>query len=618
MSLAADETDGYSDKSDTRAGYESVDAYAGDDSSRDGRYRRNRARDLVVMPEYDSAGEYRQPTAMVVQSDTRILVCTKLTGEIHCVDPQSATSNVEFGPSDFRFDHLVALDDQLLLASDAAGEQLVVLRKRVPGKGWEIVKRLDAPGEIGGLCHDAASGQIVASGIWSRILYRWKFHPSDGSVERLSTIDLPFAGGAIALGAGQNHLFVADAFGRNLAVVDLVARTVWAHTLFDHNIKSMFVDTKVNELVYAHQLLNEFIPSLQGEITWGGMLSNNARQLKLELLLDPSNEDIHAGNVFTALGFTGQGGGQPTCLKRLDTGGLVATLGGSSKLAIQRGSRFEFDYYPTGLYPVQCEVSNDQQQIFVLNQFGDSLSVFETETGAAKHIPLGSVRTPTLTERGEQLFHDSRLSHDGWMSCESCHSRGHTNGHLNDNLSDYTQGTPKRILSLLGQAETAPYSWLGAQKELAGQVRHSIKSTMASDHGVRESDVAALTSFVTSLPRPPSVGLARIVASERAALKSSRAEQRGAKLFNSLSCANCHTPPLFTSKDVFDVSLEDEQGQKAFNPPSLLGVSQRESALFHDGRARSLEDVLVRYKHQIVQPLSPTRAADLVAYLRSL
>lgn len=616
--MAGDETDRYSDRTQTGTGYYPDSPYTENDSLRDGRYRRNRARDFVHMPKYDPVGDYRQPVAMVVRSDKRILVCTKLTGEIYCVDTHSATTNVEFGPSEFRFDHLVAADGQHLVASDSAGEQLIILHKKAPGNRWEIVQRLDAPGQLGGLCHDATSGQIVASGMWSRTLYRWKFHSASGKVDRLPSIELPFAGGPIALGAKEKNLFVADAFGRRLAVVDLLQRKVWTHSLFDHNIKSMLVDTERNELVYVHQLLNEFIPSLQGEITWGGMLSNNARQLKVDNLLDASHEDIQAGNVFTPLGFTGQGGGQPTCIKRLSSGALVATLGGSSKLAIQRDGRFNFDYYATGLYPVQCEVSDDQRHIFVLNQFGDSLSVFETESGNARHIPLGAVRTPTLAERGEQLFHDSRLSHDGWMSCESCHSRGHTNGHLNDNLSDYSQGSPKRILSLLGQAETGPYSWLGAQSKLADQVRHSIKSTMASDHDVRESDVAALTSFVVSLPRPPTIEQARMTPSKRGDRKASPAERRGMQLFDSLSCANCHTPPLFTSKLSFDVALADEHGQKAFNPPSLLGVSQRESALFHDGRARSLDDVFARFKHQLTEPLSSNEAADLVAYLRSL
>lgn len=42
----------------------------------------------------------------------------------------------------------------------------------------------------------------------------------------------------------------------------------------------------------------------------------------------------------------------------------------------------------------------------------------------------------------------------------------HTEGNSMTTLLDHSYGTPKRILSLLGQAETAPYSWNGNQGDL--------------------------------------------------------------------------------------------------------------------------------------------------------
>ena len=44
------------------------------------------------------------------------------------------------------------------------------------------------------------------------------------------------------------------------------------------------------------------------------------------------------------------------------------------------------------------------------------------------------------------------------------------------------------------------------------------------------------------------------------------------------------------------MGLKDEVGHHEFNPPSLRGVSNRDSFL-HDGRAGSLEDVFVKEKH---------------------
>lgn len=586
----------------------------------DGRYKRNRSRDFVHLPEYAPSGSYRQPSAMVSLSGSQLLIATKQTGEIYRLDTKSGNAELEFGPSKLQLEHLVMLSDDHLLVSDNAAEQIVVLQKTSGDSGtreWKVTKRLNTPGKAGGVTFDAFRRRVVVSGVWSRQLYQWSIDESFEKWTALPTIDLDFGGGIIATLPGSTDVVVADAFGSNLSVVDTDTSKVVNHQHFDHNIKSMFVDAERGELVYGHQLLNEFIPAIRGEITWGGMLSNNIRQIKLSGLTNP-NIELDAGNVFTPLGFTGQGGGQPTSIRRLRSGRFVATLGGTSKLAIQTDDRFRFNFFATGLFPVQCELSSDESQVFVLNQFGDSVSVFDIETGEAKHYPLGSVRSPTLVERGEQLFHDSRLSHDGWMSCESCHSRGHTTGGLNDNLSDFSQGTPKRILSLLGQRETAPYSWFGAQATLEDQISHSISSTMASDHSVKPHDVEALASFVASLPRPPSVASARIPKSEREKHDTSTNTRKGKLVFESQGCANCHTPPLFTSDAVYDVALQDEQGNRKFNPPSLLAVSQRESALLHDGRAKSLEDVVLKYKHQIDGAISAKDASRLIAYLRGL
>ncbi len=613
--------------------YEDAETY---DSSQqyetygDGRYKRNRSRDFVHLPSYEADGAYRQPVAMVVETDSRLLIATKRTGEIYQLNPQTGDVRRAFGPSKIQFEHLVRLNDHYLLASDNAAEEVIVLRKSTSGPAatdWEVIKRIAAPGTIGDLAYDADRRRVLATGVWSRRLYWWQVDENYSTWDTQPAFDLPFGGGCIAilpsglaaddLPTGGDLTVVADAFGSNLAVINLAEGEIATHKHFDHNVKTMFLDPQRSELVYGHQLLNEFIPAIRGEITWGGMLSNNIRQYKLTSLLS-AETDIDAGNVFTPLGFTGQGGGQPTSVRRLRSGRFVATLGGTSKLAIQTENRFQFDYYPTGLYPVQCELSRDQSQVFVLNQFGDSVSVFDIATGQSKRFPLGPIRKPTLTERGEQLFHDSRLSHDGWMSCESCHSRGHTSGGLNDNLSDFSQGTPKRILSLMGQADTAPYSWFGAQEKLQDQVASSIKSTMASDYSVKPADVAAITSFVASLPRPPSVEAARREKHTRSQAVDSSEVVAGKLVFEMQGCVNCHTPPLFTSPDTYDVSLSDEQGNREFNPPSLLAVSQREGALFHDASAKTLQQVIVDKKHQIKNALSPEDADRLIAYLRSL
>jgi cytochrome c peroxidase len=273
-----------------------------------------------------------------------------------------------------------------------------------------------------------------------------------------------------------------------------------------------------------------------------------------------------------------------------------------------------------GLHPVASVFSSDGKRLYVLNEFSDSVTQVDLSTEQTKDLPLGPLREPTLAERGERLFFHSALAHDGWMSCHSCHSRGHTSGQLNDNTSDGSLGTPKRILSLLGQAETAPYSWTGEVAELELQVLNSIQSTMATDFQISKQTVDAITAFVRTLPAPPSLKAAR--GGDTQQLDTQQLVRtdsaKGRELFEQLSCVNCHAGNQFTVAGQFDVGIEDQRGQKEFNPPSLIGVSQRSRSLLHDGRATSVRDVIGKYEHQLPRKLTEAELNLLVEYLAGL
>jgi len=88
-------------------------------------------------------------------------------------------------------------------------------------------------------------------------------------------------------------------------------------------------------------------------------------------------------------------------------------------------------------------------------------------------------------------------------------------------------------------------------------------------------------------------------------------------VFDREGCSSCHEPGNYTSPEVYDVGLDDRIGNRRFNPPSLLGVSQRDR-LFHDNRATSLEEVLQRFRHNLSAELDETSQTDLLEFLRSL
>jgi mono/diheme cytochrome c family protein len=382
--------------------------------------------------------------------------------------------------------------------------------------------------------------------------------------------------------------------------------------LFAQNIPSLHVLENEGWILFPFQLLNPETYSVQGDITWGGLLSNNLRWLNADRMLTLQGDAVMKQSKFVPLGEVGNGAGDPTSLRIFNDGKFAVTLGGIDSVAVGRLGKSEIEQIPVGLHPIGSVFSSDGKQLFVINEFCDSVSRIDLDTGRVDDLQLGPLREPTLVERGERLFFHSKLSHDGWMSCHSCHSQGHTSGQLNDNTSDGSLGSPKRILSLLGQAETAPYSWGGDIAELEQQVLNSLQSTMATDFQIARGTVDAIAAYVRSLPPPPSVQAARreLISAERLA--------QGRELFEQLSCSSCHAGSTLTSAGRYDVNLRDEVGLTEFNPPSLIGVSQRSRSLLHDGRATSIEDVIVKYQHQLPRELDRTEVALLVDYLRSL
>ena len=221
-------------------------------------------------------------------------------------------------------------------------------------------------------------------------------------------------------------------------------------------------------------------------------------------------------------------------------------------------------------------------------------------------------RTPA--QQGEELFFDARLSLDGWFSCHSCHSDGHTIGRLNDNLGDGTFNTPKRVLTLRGTGPTEPWAWHGSQIDLRNPVSKSIEFTMAgpgkSAPRITGRKIESIVSYISSLSPAPGILTARRESSQPGV-------ERGRQVFLKFGCSGCHQPPSYTSPLSHDVGVKDEWGLHLFNPPSLLGASQRGS-YFHDNRATRLIDVFLEHDHDNAASLSENQINDLVLFLQSL
>ncbi len=553
----------------------------------------------------------RQPVGLVLSHEGRILfAANRLTGTISSIDVEKRAVVGEVKLATQLSDLQAVAETPYLLATDEARHELLILkadgpridvRQRLPVSPYPVTVVISEDGK-----------QCVVASLWSRRL-TFVDLPSDDNVEARVTnsLDMPFAPRTQLLVKGDTQLIVADSFGARLAIVDMSKREVMHVREFPgHNIRGMQVSPNGEMLIVAHQMLNELAHTVRNDVHWGLLMSNDLRWLKLDAVLKPGS-DLYEGAHMHPLGEAGRATGDPAGLTLTAKGAVVVSLGGVGEIAIGKEDDFSLYRIHVGRRPTALVADRDVKYIYVADTFDDDIAVVDVdEREAIAYVSLGEQPELSLVQQGERLFYNAHLSHDSWMSCHSCHTDGHTNGLLNDNFSDASFGAPKRVLTLLGSANTAPFAWAGTAETLKAQIHKSLTHTMQSDDKPTEEQLTALAAYVETLTPPPSIDQARGT-QDRAAV------DRGRELFGNLQCANCHAPPVFTTPDTYDVGIDDKQGNREFNPPTLLGVGQR-GPYFHDNRAASLEEVFLKHKHQLDRDLSAAELKDLLSFLRSL
>ena len=504
---------------------------------------------------------------------------------------------------------LIALSDRrTLLATDEGAHELILLERRQDAV--RVAARLAVPPYPVTVQADSNGEACFVASLWSRRLAIVDIQPagtrgSPGLTLR-KTIALPFPPRLQILAGGR--LIVADGFSGRLAVVDPDRGEVeTVRELPAHNIRGLALNADGSRLLVSHQTLNALARTTPDDVHWGMLMGNVVGSLKLSHVLD-KDVDILRGSLVHPLGQPGNAAADPADVALASGGRVVVALAGVGEIGLFREDDSEFHRISVGGRPTTMVLSSDGTRVFVADELRDTVSV--VDPGVRRRlaeISLGPQPELTLADRGERLFYDGRLSHDGWMSCHSCHSDGHTSGLLNDNLGDGSFGAPKRVISLLGVARTRPWAWSGEVTELEAQIRKSIETTMRGKTPADES-VLALTAFLKTLP--PAPPLAEMEEADRGAI------DRGRRVFEVRQCARCHSPPDYTSEGAYDVGLKDELGRSKYNPPSLRGVSQRDR-LFHDNRAANLDEVFSRFKHQ-VDELPAHELLDLLVFLKSL
>ncbi len=552
-----------------------------------------------------------------------MIVANERTGSLSFIDPE-AGAVLEEAVIGRHLAGLARCGKSDVLVTDEAGGELIHVS--AAGDRIKVVERLAVGASPVDVCVAADSSFCTVSLLWARRVAIVDLAAGPMRVAR--TIDLPFSPRKQWISPDGRLLVAADAFAGNLALIDLPPGTIRAiRSVQGNNIRGLAASRDGRSLLISHPVLDPNIPTTRDMVFWGTVIGNFVREVTFDHLLEPAAAIGGAAASspiprpirywsLHPLGQSGDAAGDPGELAVSPAGPIVVALSGVNRVSIQSGAGEEFRPVDVGRCPGGVAIGPSGRTAYVANRFDDSISVIDLPTSrVTATIALGPTPPLAASDLGEIAFHDARLSLDGWFSCQTCHTDGQSNGLLNDNHSDGSFGTPKRVLTLGGVADTGPWAWDGHATDLHDQVRMSILVTMQGKPEKASADtVSAIVAYLATIPPAPALSVAR----GETGGNNAAAIARGRKVFDLYDCALCHQPHAgFTSASVYDVGIHDEAGMTSFNPPSLRGVSQR-YGLFHDQRAASLEEVFVRYRHPDGEAMTADDVKDLVAFLRSI
>jgi len=266
-------------------------------------------------------------------------------------------------------------------------------------------------------------------------------------------------------------------------------------------------------------------------------------------------------------------------------------------------------------------------------------------------------------ELGSLLYHDTRLSADGSVSCATCHdlalggvdrlptSTGIKGQHgpinsptVFNSVHNFVQFWDGRAGSLEEQA-AGPVenplemgdAWDAVVEKISADPDYVAKFADAYNGAItKETITSAIADFERTLVTPNSP-FDKYVKGDKTAISDEA--KRGFILFNETGCASCHNGDYFggTSFQVLAQSYFDERGtpltdadlgrfsvtgneadRHAFKSPMLRNVGVT-PPYFHDGSTSDLTVVVKKMgRHQLKTELSDEDANAIVAFLKTL
>ena len=285
-------------------------------------------------------------------------------------------------------------------------------------------------------------------------------------------------------------------------------------------------------------------------------------------------------------------------------------------------------------------------------------------------VPADNPITPEKVELGKLLYFEKRVSKNGTVSCATCHDpKMAWAEHTPTSSGIHEQKGGRNAPTVVNAAYATTQFWDGRAATLEEQATGPVENPIEMGNSMEAvvADLAKIPGYRERFQKVFGTGVTKegfakaIAAFERTILSGNSpydrfkggdatalnaAQKRGLDLFQKSGCADCHTPPLFSTYEFHNAGVDagkakPDEGRKtvtkkdedtgAMRVPSLRDVAQT-APYFHDGSAKTLEEAVALMAaggkddpHRAADfdavreaKLTPQDRKDLVEFLKAL
>ena len=283
----------------------------------------------------------------------------------------------------------------------------------------------------------------------------------------------------------------------------------------------------------------------------------------------------------------------------------------------------------TGAGPKGMVISPGGTQLYVAEQLEDKIAVIDVESlEKIGEGDLGGPEKVTVLRQGRRLFTSAGHTFQNQYSCYTCHPDNHEDGLVYNMAGKHMGRNLANTQSLREIGDTAPFKWNGKNQTVYKQDGMRFSTILTRTEAFSYSDLDAITAYIMrGIDHPPNLQYnpdGNLTASQERgkAIFERTIDNNGEVIPENNRCVTCHPAPLYTNRQMADVStLADTDDPMLFDTPHLTNLFASPPFL-HDGRAKTLEEIWTVYaeddRHGRVNDLTKPELNDLINYLKSL